>query len=165
MTTRLHHLSLVATFVALGVLAAACGGDGTSTSGPATTAIVSGETQFLVGSPAAVVTQLDAKRLRLLAVSSDTRLSHVPHTPTVAEAGGPGCEFRGWVGVWERARPPRTSAPQHLRLGAVSLSRPSWSSPPVRTPRDGHYAGLGGLGAARLPYSATQARAFSGEVW
>jgi len=34
--------------------------------GPATTAIVSGETQFLVGSPAAVVTQLEAKRLRLL---------------------------------------------------------------------------------------------------
>ncbi len=75
--------------------------------GPATTAIVSGETQFLVGSPAAVLTQLEAKRLRLLAVSSDTRLPQFPDTPTVAEAGVPGYEFRGWVGVFAPAGTPR----------------------------------------------------------
>jgi len=75
--------------------------------GPATTAIVSGETQFLVGSPAAVLTQLEAKRLRLLAVSSDTRLPQFPDVPTVAEAGVPGYEFRGWVGVFAPAGTPR----------------------------------------------------------
>ncbi len=75
--------------------------------GPATTAIVSGETQFLVGSPAAVVTQLEAKRLRLLAVSSDARLTQFPNTPTVAEAGVPGYEFRGWVGVLAPAGTPK----------------------------------------------------------
>jgi tripartite-type tricarboxylate transporter receptor subunit TctC len=75
--------------------------------GPATTAIVSGETQFLVGSPAAVTTQLDARRLRLLAVSSDTRLPQYPHTQTVAEAGVPGYEFRGWVGVFAPAGTPK----------------------------------------------------------
>lgn len=75
--------------------------------GPATTAIVSGETQFLVGSPAAVLTQLEAKRLRLLAVSSDTRLPQFPDTPTVAQAGVPGYEFRGWVGVFAPAGTPR----------------------------------------------------------
>jgi len=75
--------------------------------GPATTAIVSGETQFLVGSPAAVVTQLEAKRLRLLAVSSDTRLPQFPNTPTVAQAGAPGYEFRGWVGVFAPAGTPK----------------------------------------------------------
>ncbi len=75
--------------------------------GPATTAIVSGETQFLVGSPAAVLTQLEAKRLRLLAVSSDTRLPQFPNTLTVAEAGVPGYEFRGWVGVFAPAGTPR----------------------------------------------------------
>jgi tripartite-type tricarboxylate transporter receptor subunit TctC len=74
--------------------------------GPATTAIISGETQFLVGSPAAVVTQLEAKRLRLLAVSADTRLTQFPNTPTVAEAGVPGYEFRGWVGVFAPAGTP-----------------------------------------------------------
>ncbi len=67
--------------------------------GPATVAIVAGETQFLVGSPAAVVSQLKAKRLRLLAVTSDTRLPQFPDAPTVAEAGVPGYEFRAWVGM------------------------------------------------------------------
>ncbi len=80
--------------------------------GPATTAVVSGEAQFLVGSPAAVLTQLDARRLRLLAVSSDTRLPQFPDTPTVAEAGVPGYEFRGWVGVLAPAGTPKAIVDQ-----------------------------------------------------
>ena len=75
--------------------------------GPATTALVSGETQFLVGSPAAVVPHLPSKRLRLLAVSSDTRLPQFPDTPTVAEAGVPGYEFRAWVALFGPAGLPR----------------------------------------------------------
>jgi hypothetical protein len=38
-------------------------------------------------------------RLRLLAVTSDTRLTQFPQTPTVAESGVPGYEYRGWVVV------------------------------------------------------------------
>ena len=75
--------------------------------GPATTALVSGETQFLVGSPAAVVPHLPSKRLRLLAVSSDARLPQFPDTPTVAEAGVPGYEFRAWVALFGPAGLPR----------------------------------------------------------
>lgn len=71
--------------------------------GPATTGMISGETQVLAGSPAAVVTQLNARRLRLLAVTSDTRLAAFPETPTVAEAGVPGYEYTGWVGVFAPA--------------------------------------------------------------
>jgi tripartite-type tricarboxylate transporter receptor subunit TctC len=67
--------------------------------GPATTAVIAGESQLLAGTPAAVVSQLNANRLRLLAVTSDTRLKQFPNTPTVAEAGVPGYEFRGWVAV------------------------------------------------------------------
>ncbi|MFN7087501.1 MAG: Bug family tripartite tricarboxylate transporter substrate binding protein [Burkholderiales bacterium] len=75
--------------------------------GPATTAMVSGETQLLVGSPAAVLSPLAVGRLRLLAVTSDTRLPQFPDTPTVAEAGVPGYEFRGWVGVLAPAGTPQ----------------------------------------------------------
>ncbi|MDP2242222.1 MAG: tripartite tricarboxylate transporter substrate binding protein [Burkholderiales bacterium] len=75
--------------------------------GPSTTALVSGETQLLVGSPAAVLTQIKANRLRLLAVTSDTRLPQFPEVPTVAEAGVPGYEFRGWVGVLAPAGTPK----------------------------------------------------------
>jgi tripartite-type tricarboxylate transporter receptor subunit TctC len=75
--------------------------------GPATTAVVSGESQLLAGTPAAVLTQLQQNRLRLLAVTSDTRLKQFPDTPTIAESGVPGYEFRGWVGVFAPAGTPR----------------------------------------------------------
>jgi len=75
--------------------------------GPSTTALVSGETQILVGSPAAVLPHINANRLRLLAVTSDARLTQFPSTPTVAEAGVPGYEFRAWVGVFAPAGTPR----------------------------------------------------------
>lgn len=75
--------------------------------GPATTALVSGETQLVVGSPAAVSVQLNAKRLRALAVTSDTRLAAFPATPTIAESGVPGYEYVGWVGVFAPAATPK----------------------------------------------------------
>jgi tripartite-type tricarboxylate transporter receptor subunit TctC len=76
--------------------------------GPATTAVIAGETQLLVGTPAAVLTQLNANRLRALAVTSDTRLKQFPETPTIAQAGVPGYEFRGWVAVIGPAGMPKT---------------------------------------------------------
>ena len=75
--------------------------------GPATTATVSGEAQLIVGTPAALVTQLDAKRLRAFAVTSDTRLKRFPELPTVAEAGIPGYEYRGWAAMLAPAGVPR----------------------------------------------------------
>lgn len=75
--------------------------------GPATTALVSGETQIQAGSPAAVLPHISSKRLRLLAVTSEERLSQFRDTPTVAEAGVPGYEFRAWVGVFAPAGTPK----------------------------------------------------------
>ena len=75
--------------------------------GPASTGFLSGETQVLVSSPAAAVSQLKANRMRLIAVTSDQRLSQFPNTPTVAEAGVPGYEFRAWVGVFGPAGVPK----------------------------------------------------------
>lgn len=74
--------------------------------GPAATAVVSGESQLLVGTPAAVLTQLQAQRLRVLAVTSDTRLKQFPDVPTIAESGVPGYEYRGWVAVFAPAGMP-----------------------------------------------------------
>jgi tripartite-type tricarboxylate transporter receptor subunit TctC len=75
--------------------------------GPAATALLAGETQVLVSSPAAATQQLAAKRIRLLGVTSDTRLSAFPDAPTIAEAGVPGYEYRGWVGVFAPAGTPK----------------------------------------------------------
>lgn len=75
--------------------------------GPGTTAAVSGETQVIAGTPAALVPHLNSGRLRLIAVTSDTRLAQFPQTPTVAESGVPGYEFRGWVAMMGPANLPR----------------------------------------------------------
>jgi tripartite-type tricarboxylate transporter receptor subunit TctC len=75
--------------------------------GPASTAVLAGETQLLVSTPAAALTHLQSKRLRLLGVTSDTRLKQFADTPTIAEAGVPGYEFRGWVAVLAPAGTPK----------------------------------------------------------
>src|SRR5436853_4635388 len=75
--------------------------------GPATTAVVAGESQMLAGTPAAVLTQLQAGKLRAIGVTSDTRLKQFPDIPTLAESGVPGYEFRGWVAVMGPANLPR----------------------------------------------------------
>jgi tripartite-type tricarboxylate transporter receptor subunit TctC len=75
--------------------------------GPAATALLAGETQLLVSSPAAATQQLAAKRIRLLGVTSDTRLAAFPDAPTIAEAGVPGYEYRGWVGAFAPAGTPK----------------------------------------------------------
>ena len=75
--------------------------------GPAAGALLAGETQVLVSSPAAATQQLAAKRIRLLAVTSDTRLTAFPEAPTIAEAGVPGYEYRGWVGVFAPTGTPK----------------------------------------------------------
>jgi tripartite-type tricarboxylate transporter receptor subunit TctC len=75
--------------------------------GPATTAIVSGETHLIAGTPAALVTHMNSNRLRLIAVTSETRLPQFPQTPTIAESGVPGYEFRGWISVIGPANLPR----------------------------------------------------------
>ena len=74
---------------------------------PAAGALLAGETQVLVSSPAAATQQLAAKRIRLLAVTSDTRLTAFPDAPTIAEAGVPGYEYRGWVGVFAPTGTPK----------------------------------------------------------
>ncbi|MBY0437424.1 MAG: tripartite tricarboxylate transporter substrate binding protein [Burkholderiales bacterium] len=75
--------------------------------GPATAALVSGEAQLSAGTPASVSTHLGTNRLRLIAVTSDTRLTAFPKTPTVAESGVPGYEYAGWVGVFAPAGLPK----------------------------------------------------------
>jgi tripartite-type tricarboxylate transporter receptor subunit TctC len=80
--------------------------------GPATTATVSGETQLIVGTPAALLPQLDSKRLIAFAVTSDTRLKRFPDIPTVAEAGVPGYEYRGWCVAFAPAALPRAIVEQ-----------------------------------------------------
>ena len=67
--------------------------------GPATAAILSGESHlFFAGMPPALP-HARAGRLRALAVSTAKRSPSAPEVPTVAEAGLPGFEADNWHGV------------------------------------------------------------------
>ena len=79
--------------------------------GPALTGVVAGEADLSVLALVAVLPQVNAGRLRALAITSRQRSPVVAQLPTVAEAGVPGFEFTSWVGVLVPATtPPRLIA-------------------------------------------------------
>ena len=67
--------------------------------GPALTALLAGETDLSFPSLAAVLPQLNAGRLRALAITSTQRTRLLPALPTVMESGVAGYVFTSWVGV------------------------------------------------------------------
>ena len=75
--------------------------------GPASIAIASGETQAMIATIGSVMQQVNAGRLRPLAVTSDYRVEMFPKVPTLAEAGVPGYEFTAWIGALGPAAMPK----------------------------------------------------------
>jgi tripartite-type tricarboxylate transporter receptor subunit TctC len=67
--------------------------------GPATVALVAGETQMMVLNMINADPHIKAGRLRGLAMASKTRHPLQPDLPTAAEAGLPGLEMTQWYGL------------------------------------------------------------------
>lgn len=67
--------------------------------GPALQAVMAGDVQMMVNSLAVVLPQVQAGRLRALAVTSTARDPELPDVPTTAEAGLPGYLFSLWNGL------------------------------------------------------------------
>lgn len=65
----------------------------------AVTDLLGGHLHFQFGSPVSVLPHVKSGKLRLLAVTTPYRSPGLPDVPTVAEAGVPGYEFTGWMGV------------------------------------------------------------------
>jgi tripartite-type tricarboxylate transporter receptor subunit TctC len=74
---------------------------------PAVTATAQGETQLMFAVMQPLQAQIQAGRLRALAVTSAQRFPLLPELPTVAEAGFPGFESLAWNGVLVPAGTPR----------------------------------------------------------
>jgi tripartite-type tricarboxylate transporter receptor subunit TctC len=72
--------------------------------GPATAAAIANQVEVLSLSMPPVVPHVKQGRLKALAVSSLTRVTTLPDTPTVAESGFPGFEERSWVGFLAPAK-------------------------------------------------------------
>jgi tripartite-type tricarboxylate transporter receptor subunit TctC len=73
----------------------------------ALTDLVAGRVQFSFGSPVSTLPLVKEGKLRLLAVTTARRSPALPGVPTIAEAGVPGYEFTGWMGVLTPAGVPR----------------------------------------------------------
>jgi tripartite-type tricarboxylate transporter receptor subunit TctC len=73
---------------------------------PAVTATAQGDTQMLLAVMQPLQPQIQAGRLRAIAVTSVKRFPLLPDIPTIAEAGYPGFEALAWNGILVAARTP-----------------------------------------------------------
>jgi tripartite-type tricarboxylate transporter receptor subunit TctC len=74
---------------------------------PAVMATIQGETQMLFAVMQPMQAQIQAGKLRAIAVTTAKRFPLLPDLPTVAEAGYPGFEALAWNGILVAARTPR----------------------------------------------------------
>ena len=75
-------------------------------SAPAVIDLVGGHLQLMFDPLQSVIAQVQAGKLRALAVSSAARASVLPNVPTVAESGVPNFETTAWWGVFAPANLP-----------------------------------------------------------
>jgi tripartite-type tricarboxylate transporter receptor subunit TctC len=69
----------------------------------AVTALASGEIEVLISSRAALSPQIQANRVRILAVTSEKPSPLFPGLPAAAEAGAPGFSYELWWGIFAPA--------------------------------------------------------------
>jgi tripartite-type tricarboxylate transporter receptor subunit TctC len=74
--------------------------------GQAVTDLLAGQIDVMFAPAQSVMAQVQAGKLRALAVTSAKRYSVLPDLPTVAEAGVPGYEAVGWFGLLVPAKTP-----------------------------------------------------------
>jgi tripartite-type tricarboxylate transporter receptor subunit TctC len=74
---------------------------------PAVTATVQGETHMMFAVMQPLQAQIQAGRLRALAVTTSARFPLLPDLPTIAESGYPGFEALAWNGVLVPAGTPK----------------------------------------------------------
>ena len=96
--------------------------------GGAQTSVLAGETSVYFANIPTALPQLQAGRLRALAVTSTERMPLLPDYPTVAESGYPGYQSETWFGLMAPAR-----TPAHIvatlrnatlaALGAIDVSK------------------------------------------
>jgi len=85
---------------------------------PQLNALLSGETQFTFDNLANAFPQIQAGRVRPLALTTRTRSSQVPDVPTMLEAGIQGFDISTWWGIFA---PAGTPAPIVARLADASI--------------------------------------------
>ena len=66
---------------------------------PSVTDTIAGRTQITFGTSVALLPHVRSGKLKLLGITSPTRMSSLPDVPTIAEMGVPGYAYVGWIGA------------------------------------------------------------------
>ena len=75
--------------------------------GPAVIDLIAGQVQIYFSTIPAAFAQVQAGKLRGIAVTTTKRVNLIPDVPTVAESGLPGFEVIGWFGIFAPAATPK----------------------------------------------------------
>ena len=67
--------------------------------GPAMLDVMSGRTQYTMGTIVQAMPHIRSGRLKVLGIGSAKRIATLPDTPTIAESGVPGYEASNWWGI------------------------------------------------------------------
>ena len=89
---------------------------------PAVTALIAGDVQILSLNPTALIAQMEAGKVRVVAQTSAKRSPLITGVPTVAESGYPGFEADVWMAVMAPAKTP-AEAIQRLNAELVRIIR------------------------------------------
>ncbi|WP_149538082.1 Bug family tripartite tricarboxylate transporter substrate binding protein [Siccirubricoccus phaeus] len=92
--------------------------------GPAVTAAVAGDVHCLFVTLSSALGQIQAGRLKALAVTTAARAPGLPRTPTMAESGFPEFIASSWQGLLLPAAAPAEIAPRWHGILATLLARP-----------------------------------------
>ncbi len=87
--------------------------------------LVGGQIDMVFETVAAARPMIDAKRVKVLGVTSAQRLASLPGVPTLAEAGAPKFEMQSWQGVFAPAATPRPIVERLGREVAAILAMPA----------------------------------------
>lgn len=113
-------------------------------SGEALADIVGGRVDFYFAPISATLGQVQAGKVRAIAVSTIKRSSVLPNVPTIAESGVPGFEFSLWFGIWAP-----TGVPQPVIARIASSIKAAGNDPAIK-------AKLAGLGNEPMEMTPAQ---------
>jgi tripartite-type tricarboxylate transporter receptor subunit TctC len=92
--------------------------------GPAVAGLVAGETQVAFTTAPSAMGQIQGKRIRVLAVTSPKRMSQLPDTPTMIEAGYRDFVSSSWQGVFVPAGTPQRAVDRLFAVMQQAMKTP-----------------------------------------
>ncbi len=92
---------------------------------PQLNALLSGETQFTFDNLANAFPQIEAGKLKPLAVTTPKRSAQVPNVPTMGEAGIPGFDISTWFGIFAPAGTPADIVQKLATASIAALKDPA----------------------------------------